>query len=155
MSEGDARRRSGTGEPADGERREEGFVRNDESKRARTAYSFGAAFASAAAGFAYAFASQRNMKIHLAVAVVAVVLGAAFRITIAEWLAVAICILSVFALECVNTAIESVVDLACPDYHDLARRAKDCAAAAVLVASGGAVVVEAVILLPRIAALLF
>jgi diacylglycerol kinase len=32
-----------------------------------------------------------------------------------------------------NSAIESVVDIASPEYHDLAKRAKDLGSAAVLV----------------------
>lgn len=131
------------------------FVRNADDKRSKAAYSLVSAFANAGAGFAFALRTQRNMKIHLAIAVAAVVLGIAFSITSLEWIAVAICVVAVFALECVNTAIESVVDLVSPGYHDLAKHAKDCAAAAVFVAAIGAVVVEAVILLPRIATLLF
>ena len=45
------------------------------------------------------------------------------------------------ATECLNTAIESIVDLVSPEYSELARRAKDCAAAGVLVVSGMSLVV--------------
>lgn len=130
------------------------FVRNDDSKRSRAAYSLAAAFANAGSGFGYALHTQRNMKIHLCVAVVAVALGVAFSLSPLEWIAIAICICAVFALECLNTAVESVVDLVSPEYHMLAKHAKDCAAAAVFVAAIGAVAVEAIILLPRIFALL-
>lgn len=126
------------------------FVRNDESKREGAAYSLGSAFANAAKGFAYSLASQRNMKIHLVVGIIAVALGFLFSITAVEWLAVVLCIVVVMALECVNTAIESVVDLVSPDYHPLAGKAKDCAAAAVFLAAIGAVVVEAIIIVPRL-----
>lgn len=37
----------------------------------------------------------------------------------------------VFIVELLNTAIENVVDLASPDYHELAKKAKDAASAAV------------------------
>lgn len=40
---------------------------------------------------------------------------------------------SVFVVELLNSAIESVVDIASPEYHDLAKRAKDLGSAAVLV----------------------
>ena len=40
---------------------------------------------------------------------------------------------SVLVVELLNSAIESVVDIASPEYHDLARRAKDLGSAAVLV----------------------
>ena len=131
------------------------FVRNDESKRSKAAYPLASAFSNAGAGFVYALVSQRNMKIHLSIGVIAIVLGVVFSISAFEWLAIVICIGAVIALECVNTAIESLVDLVTPDYHELAKRAKDCAAAAVFVAAIGAVVVEAIVLLPRIAVLFF
>ena len=37
------------------------------------------------------------------------------------------------AIELLNSAIEAVVDLASPEHHDLARKAKDCGSAAVMV----------------------
>jgi len=40
---------------------------------------------------------------------------------------------SVLVVELLNSAIESVVDIASPEYHDLAKRAKDLGSAAVLV----------------------
>jgi len=42
--------------------------------------------------------------------------------------------------ELANTAIEVVVDLVSPDYHPLAKQAKDVAAGAVLIASIGAII---------------
>ena len=39
---------------------------------------------------------------------------------------------SILVVELLNSAIESVVDIASPEYHDLAKRAKDLASAAVL-----------------------
>lgn len=38
----------------------------------------------------------------------------------------------IIAFELVNTAIEAVVDLASPERHELAKKAKDCGSAAVL-----------------------
>lgn len=45
-----------------------------------------------------------------------------------------LCWLAVLSTELLNTAIESVVDLVSPDYHELAKRAKDLGSAAVGVA---------------------
>lgn len=39
--------------------------------------------------------------------------------------------LLILAAECMNTAVENVVDLVSPDYHDLAKLAKDAASAGV------------------------
>ena len=55
----------------------------------------------------------------------------------------------VLAMELLNTAIESVVDLTVgQSYHELARIAKDCAAGAVLVSAMAAIIVGAALLLP-------
>lgn len=45
-----------------------------------------------------------------------------------------LCWLAVLSCELLNSAIESIVDLASPDYHELAKRAKDLGSAAVGVA---------------------
>ena len=60
----------------------------------------------------------------------------------------------VIALELVNTAIESVVDLVTTERKPLAKTAKDTAAGAVLVAAIMAAIVGLIIFVPRIASLL-
>ena len=119
--------------------------------RAKFIASFGYAFQ----GIATAFREGRNFKVQLGFAVLAVVLGIALRIEPVEWAAVVICIGVVLGGECVNTAIEAVVDLASPDYSELAKRAKDCAAGAVLICSFASVAVAAFVFLPRIVHLVF
>jgi len=54
----------------------------------------------------------------------------------------------VLALELMNSAVETAIDLVSPDLHPLAGSAKDLAAAAVLTASLGAVIVGLVVLGP-------
>ena len=49
-----------------------------------------------------------------------------------------------------NTAVEALTDLASPQLHPLAGRAKDCAAAACLVVSAGALVVGMIIFAPYV-----
>ena len=56
----------------------------------------------------------------------------------------------VIALELVNTAIESVVDLVTTERKPLAKTAKDTAAGAVLVAAIMAAIVGLIIFVPRI-----
>ena len=58
-----------------------------------------------------------------------------------------------FALETLNTAIEAVVDLASPGYHELARKAKDCAAGAALAGAIASLVVGIIVFAPRLLAL--
>jgi diacylglycerol kinase len=58
------------------------------------------------------------------------------------------------AAEALNTALELVVDGISPDWHALARDAKDTAAAAVLVCSVGAAVVGLLVFGPKLTGLL-
>lgn len=100
------------------------------------------------------FRSQPNARIHATAATAAVCLGFFCQISRLEWAVVTLCIALVLSLEALNTAIEHLTDLVSPDYHPLAGKAKDVAAAAVLLAAMGAAVAGALIFLPKIAALL-
>lgn len=129
------------------------FVRNAKDKMKGERFSLARAFSCAAHGISHAFATQRNMKIHAVVALLAIVLGVVLHIEAWGWAAIAVCIGLVFAFECMNTAIEAVVDLVSPAYSELAKHAKDCAAGAVLVCALGAVVVAAIVFIPPAMAL--
>lgn len=99
-------------------------------------------------------AVERNFKIELVFGVLAVILGFVFSISSFEWLTVIVCIALVLGGETFNSAIEAVVDLASPDFHELAGKAKDCAAGAVLLFSIGSLAVGCVIFIPKLLALL-
>lgn len=91
-------------------------------------------------GILWAAKTQRHMLVHLVAAIVALLAALFLRLTLQEFALLALAITLVLFAELVNSAIELIVDLVSPDYHTLARRAKDVAAGAVLVASIGAVV---------------
>jgi len=110
--------------------------------------------------FSYAFAgiwsgvrTQRNMKIHVAVALLVILLGAIVSLTRTEWLILIVVICAVLSLELVNTAIEAAVDLVGPEYQPLAKLAKDTAAGAVLIMAIGAAVIGLIIFLPKLISL--
>ena len=115
----------------------------------------GRAFACAGRGILKTIVRERNMKIHCAAAVLAVALGLALSIDATSWCAVVICIGAVMAAECAKTAMEAVVDLASPEYHELAGLAKDAAAGAVLLLACASVAVACFVYLPRICSLAF
>jgi len=100
------------------------------------------------------FRSQPNARIHAAAAAAAIGLGAYFQISRSEWAVVSLSIALVLSLEALNTAVEHLTDLVSPDYHPLAGRAKDVAAAAVLLGAVGAAVAGGLIFLPKIWAVL-
>ena len=64
------------------------------------------------------------------------------------FVAVIMCVGIQLAFETLNTAVEAVVDLASPDIHPLAKRAKDCAAGAALIAACMSVIVGLVVYVP-------
>jgi diacylglycerol kinase (ATP) len=81
------------------------------------------------------------MRYHFLAAVMVLLSCLFLRISAVEFILLAFAVTLVLLAELINTAIEVVVDLVSPEYHPLARRAKDVAAGAVLVASIGAAVV--------------
>ncbi|WP_145368018.1 diacylglycerol kinase family protein [Maioricimonas rarisocia] len=108
----------------------------------------GQAFRAALAGLAYAVATQRNFRIHLVAAAIVCGLGIWLRIDSADWAILALAIGLVWTAEMFNTAIETAVDLASPEYHRLAKIAKDCSAGGVLTAAVTAVIVGLIVLGP-------
>ena len=104
----------------------------------RRTHSLAAAFAYAFDGLRAAWRTQRNVRVHAVLAVLALAAAAMFRVPPWAWAVVVLSIALVIAVELANTAIEALVDLVSPGDHPLAKRAKDVAAAAVLVASVGA-----------------
>ncbi|MBW4580410.1 MAG: diacylglycerol kinase family protein [Tildeniella nuda ZEHNDER 1965/U140] len=103
------------------------------------------------AGVSYAFQTQRNFRVHVFVGTFAIGLGLFLHLSAVEMSVVGLTIGAVLAMELLNTALESVVDLTVKQsYHELAKIAKDCAAAAVLVSSLAAVCVASSLLLPKL-----
>lgn len=99
-------------------------------------------------GVKYGFKTQRNLKIHSMAAICAILAALVLHLTPVETAIIFLCIFIVIALELVNTAIESVVDMASPEWSELAKRAKDCAAGAVFIAAIMSVVVGLYIYIP-------
>jgi diacylglycerol kinase len=90
-----------------------------------------------------------NAIVHLLAVVTVCITGYFFKINTFEWIVIVLCFIAVISLEAVNSAIEYVVDIVSPEYHPLAEKAKDMAAAAVLLAAIGTVVIAAIIFLPK------
>ena len=102
---------------------------------------FRRSFLFAIQGFRTAVRQERNIKVMLGGAAFALVMGIVLRIDALSWAVVLLCCAVVIMAELFNTAVE----LVSPEFHPLAGRAKDIAAAAVwllcvVVAVVGAVV---------------
>lgn len=118
----------------------------------RSLLSVARGFGYALAGIAWLVRSQRNARIQLGIGLVAVAVGLWLGLTTIEWAILALTIGLVLAAEAVNTAIEATVDLASPQWHTLARRAKDSAAGAVLLLAVASVVVGMLLFAARLVA---
>ena len=110
-------------------------------------------FVCAVNGLVYTLRTQRNTWIELTATVVVIIAGIWLRIRPVEWALLALTVGMILALEAVNSAIEALVDLVSPEYHELARIAKDCAAGAMLFAVLGSLGVAISIFGPRLWAL--
>lgn len=110
----------------------------------RRLLSFGYAFK----GWWYVLRTQPNAWIHAAITVMVFVLAFWLRLPAGEWAILLLATTLVWMAEFANTALEAVVDMTMPDYHPLAKTAKDVAAAAVLVGALGAALIGLLIMGP-------
>jgi diacylglycerol kinase (ATP) len=112
-------------------------------KRARS-------FSHAGRGLKLFIRTTHNAWVHIAVAVVVVLLGFVYHLNEAEWGLLVFAIGMVMTAEAFNTAIEIDIDLTSPEYHPYARDTKDVAAGAVLVATITAIVIGCIIFIPKV-----
>lgn len=107
-------------------------------------------FINATQGILYALRTQKNMMIHLWVAVTVLLISLGLQIPKLQVLLVLLSVSWVICMELINTAVEKAVDLVTTDYHPIAKIAKDVAAGAVLFAAIFAFVTGLVIFIPHI-----
>lgn len=110
----------------------------------------GDSFSHALRGLIYLVKNEHNARIHVAILVIAIVIGVLLKITPAEWIAIAIVSGMVLISELVNSAIENLADIIEPEWNSRIKLIKDYSAAAVLVSSVISAITGGVIFLPRI-----
>jgi diacylglycerol kinase (ATP) len=101
-------------------------------------------------GIIHVLRTQRNMRIHFAIAVVVLVAALAVGVRRLELVALLIAISFVLIAEMLNTALEAGIDVATTSFDPLAKLAKDIAAGAVLIATINAVAVGYLVFVERI-----
>ena len=118
-------------------------------------------FRSRPRSFAYAIegvwallATQPNARIHMLATVLVLGLAAYCDVERWEWAVLVLVIACVWAVEALNTAVESLADACHPEQHPIIKRAKDVAAAAVLFLAIAAIVIAGIIFYPYIQPLL-
>ena len=92
-------------------------------------------------GIIHVLRTQRNMRVHFAVAVIVLVAGLWVGVSKLELIALLLAIAFVFITEMINSALEQAIDVATTSFDPLAKLAKDVAAGAVLIATVNAVAI--------------
>lgn len=106
----------------------------------------------AIAGWLYMLRYQKNTRIMSVASIV--VFGVAFwlQVDALRWAILVLTITAVWMAEFLNAGVEAVVNLASPDFHPMAKVAKDVAAAAVLLGVVASVLVGLLVLGPPLMA---
>jgi diacylglycerol kinase (ATP) len=91
-------------------------------------------------GILHATRTQKHMRYHFCAAILLLVAVLFLRISALEFTVLCLSVAFVLFAEMINTAVEAIVDLVSPEYHPLAKVAKDVAAGAVLIAAFGTAV---------------
>ena len=106
-------------------------------------------------GFWTAFQTERNLRIHMGVALAVALAALATGVDASGWALLVLAIGLVITAELINTALERLVDIATNnEFHRIARDAKDTAAAAVLCAAIMAVLIGGFVFVPRLITIL-
>jgi diacylglycerol kinase len=106
-------------------------------------------FGFAIAGLLWALRRERNLQIHAAMTVAAVILGLLVGLARWEWCAILLSIGLVWMAELLNTALEVLADAITTERNEFIGHAKDAAAAAVLASAAIALAVGGVVFLPK------
>jgi diacylglycerol kinase (ATP) len=92
-------------------------------------------------GVVHVLRTQRNMRIHFAIAVGVLVAAIAVGVSRVELIVLLLSITFVLVAEMINTAVEATIDAATTSFDPMAKLAKDIAAGAVLISAVNAVAV--------------
>lgn len=103
----------------------------------------------------YVIRSQPNAWIHAAIMLIVIAIAFWLRLPARDWAMLVLTFTVVWMAEFANTALEAVVNLSSPEFHPLAKVAKDVSAGMVLVGAIGAIIVGLFILGPPLVARIF
>ena len=124
--------------------------RNEETKKKGPVKDVLNKFKYSSQGLIYCFKNETSFIFEAIAVVAAIILGIYFHLTALEWLFSLGSIFLIMVIEALNTAIECVVDMVCPEYNPLAGAAKDCGSAATCICTFLAAAANAVVFIPYI-----
>lgn len=102
-------------------------------------------------GWKQAIKTERNLKFDCIMAIIVIILGIIFKISVNEWIICLLLIGIVISSELMNTAIETVVDMYTREKNNMAEKAKDISAGAVLITAIISAIIGCIIFIPKIA----
>lgn len=97
-------------------------------------------------GVIHAARTQKQMRYHFLAALLVLIAALFLKVSPLEFALLTVSVCLVLFAELINTALEAIVDMVSPEYHPLAKIAKDVAAGGVLVAAVSAAVMGYLIL---------
>lgn len=106
-------------------------------------------------GIFYVIKNEKNMKIELFFAILAIITSFFLKINATEFIIILFVIFFVLFAEFINSAIEKVVDLYTLEYNETAKIAKDISAGAVTIVSFLSIIIGVIIFLPKIINILY
>ena len=95
------------------------------------------------------FIDTRHAKFYALISPVVFLLSWLLDLSQMEWIIIILCVTLVWVSEMINSAIEYTVDLCSPEFHPLAKKAKDVAAGAVTVMAIVAAIIGLIIFIPK------
>ena len=98
---------------------------------------------------------EKNFQIQYTIALLVVGAGIFFSLSSTEWMILLICFAVVLSFEIINSAIEKLCDLVCPEFNLTIKKVKDMAASAVLLSAIISFIIGCIIFLPKIKLMLF
>lgn len=101
-------------------------------------------------GIKYVIKNEKNIKIELVFAILAILVSFILKINFTEMSIIALVIFLVLFAEFLNTTLENLVDLYTEEYNEKARIIKDISAGAVTLVSCASIIIGILIFLPKI-----
>ena len=102
-------------------------------------------------GIIHVLRTQRNLRIHFAIAAGVLVMALIVDVTKIELIALLLSVTFVLIAEMLNTAVEAAIDIATTSFDPMAKLAKDIAAGAVLIAAVNALAVGYIVFSGKVA----
>ena len=111
--------------------------------------------------FKYAFTGiyssvkkERNLKIHISIMLLVIIMGVLLKINYHEWLTCLVLFALVLSSELINTAIEITLNLITTEINPQVKLAKDISAGAVLINAIFSAIIGLIIFIPKIITLI-